>query len=52
VDETRFLQHPEHVLNVHGSKCVVARKRQLERGTFDVLDEDVQVIRIDQCVFR
>ena len=46
-----FLQHAKHVLHVDLAIAFLGRERQLERRALHVIDEDVQVVRIDERVF-
>ena len=42
----------QDLLHVVTAERFAARERQLERGAFDVIDEDVQVVGIDERPFR
>src|SRR5262245_19305343 len=52
MDETCLRQNAEYGVKVVRAEDLRAAKRQLERRTFDVIDEDVQVVRIDERMFR
>jgi hypothetical protein len=50
VHEPAFRQDAEHLLDVVAPVLLRGRERQLERGALHVLDENVQVVRIDERV--
>jgi hypothetical protein len=48
VNESLFREDPKNFLHVVPSEGFAACERQLEGRAFDVIDEDVEVVRIDQ----
>jgi hypothetical protein len=42
----------QHLLHVVAAELLLLRERQLESGALHVIDEDVQVVRIDQRALR
>ena len=51
IDDPLLGQNAEDLLQVVAAEPFIGGERQLERRAFDVIDEDVQVVRIDQRVF-
>ena len=52
MDEPLLRQNPENFLNVVLSELLADTEGQLERGAFDVVDENMQVVRIDERALR
>src|SRR5262249_60472806 len=53
--EPLLRQHAENLLNDRvpdSAERFIRRKRQLERRALEVIDEDVQVVRVDERVLR
>ena len=50
VDQPGFLEDAEHLLHVHLPVRFLLGERQLERGAFHMVDEDMQVIGVDERV--
>jgi hypothetical protein len=45
--EPRFGEHRQDLLHVHLAERLVARERQLERCALHVVEQNVQVVRVD-----
>ena len=52
VHESFLRQHREDLLHVLAAEPLVVAERQLEGGALDVIEQDVEVVGIDQRVFR
>ena len=52
VNEPLFLENREHFPEIVPAKGFDRRKWQLEHRTFDVINEDMKVVGINQRVFR
>ena len=50
MDEALLGKHGKHLLDVFFAKALVFREWQLEGRTLHVIEQDVQVVRIDQRV--
>ena len=48
VDEPLLSQHSEHRLRVRATKLLVLPEGQLERRALQVVEQDVEVVRIDE----
>ena len=52
MDQALFSEDAKDFLNVVTAETFRRREWQLEGGAFDVIDQDVEIVRIDQRVLR